>query len=115
VPGKNDRPKIVYSTDPGWQYMPKGPPGPPALGLPRAEGQTAYVSLDRRAKGKGMTVVEGIEAHPDDLAALAKKLKTRCGCGGTSREGRMEVQGDKRDEVARALEEWGYRVKRKGG
>jgi translation initiation factor 1 len=82
--------------------------------MPAAEGQTALVSLEKRVKGKVVTLVRGLTAHADDLAALAKKLKARCGAGGTERDGVIEVQGDHRETIAAALEAMGYAVRRKG-
>ena len=46
---------------------------------------------------------------------LATLLKNRCGTGGTAKDGRIEIQGDHRDNLARELEKLGYKVKRAGG
>ena len=47
--------------------------------------------------------------------ALAKKMQKACGVGGTVKDGRIEIQGDKRDEVARILTEAGFRAVFAGG
>ena len=113
-PRKDERPKIVFSTEPGWKPNYEVRTGPAALGMPATEGQTALVSLEKRVKGKVVTLVQGLLAHEDDLAALGKKLKARCGAGGTVQDGAIEVQGDHRETIAAALEGMGYAVKRRG-
>jgi len=113
-PRKESAPKIVYSTEPGWKPNYEVRTGPAALGMPATEGALAVVSLEKRVKGKAVTLVSGLVAHEDDLLALAKKLKARCSAGGTVQEGVVEVQGDHRDTVSKVLQDMGYAVKRKG-
>jgi translation initiation factor 1 len=66
-------------------------------------------------KGKGMTIVTGVPLHPEGLRDLAKKLKQKCGTGGTVKDGVIEIQGDQRDLLVLELEALGYTVKRTGG
>lgn len=66
-------------------------------------------------KGKGVTVVTGIPLPADDLLHFAATLKRKCGCGGTVRNGVIEIQGDKRDLLIDELVKQGFRVKRSGG
>ncbi|MCI0509740.1 translation initiation factor 1 (eIF-1/SUI1) [Chromohalobacter marismortui] len=66
-------------------------------------------------KGKGVTLVEGVPLKSDELKALAKALKKRCGTGGALKEGTIEIQGDHRDALKAELEARGYRVKLAGG
>lgn len=66
-------------------------------------------------KGAGVTVVTGVPLAGAALAALAKSLKTRCGAGGTVRNGTIEIQGDHRDAIVAALQDRGWTVKRSGG
>ena len=66
-------------------------------------------------KGKGVTVITGIPLDHQSLRKLAKRLKQRCGAGGTLKEGVIEIQGDHRDLVVEELEKQGYKVKRSGG
>jgi protein-tyrosine phosphatase len=76
------------------------------------------VRLGRETKGrrgKGVTIVSDIPLNESELLELAKKLKDRCGTGGTVKDGVIEIQGDQRDRLAAVLESMGYRVKRVGG
>jgi translation initiation factor 1 len=66
-------------------------------------------------KGKGVTVVTGIPLPLDRLDDLAKQLKKKCGCGGTVKDGTVEIQGDQRDLLVEELTKLGFKVKRVGG
>ena len=65
--------------------------------------------------GKAVTVVSGLPLLPDELKALAKELKQRCGTGGTVKDGVLEIQGDHRDLIVEELARRGYDAKRSGG
>src|SRR3954453_9254444 len=54
-------------------------------------------------KGKGVTVITGLRLPPAELDALATQFKKRCGCGGSSHDGRIEIQGDHRDTLVEEL------------
>jgi len=66
-------------------------------------------------KGKGVTIVTGLPLSAGELIDLAKDLKKKCGCGGTVKEGIIEIQGDMRDRLVDELTRQGYKVKRAGG
>jgi len=77
---------------------------------------TAGVTLDIRLetkgrKGKGATVIRGFFHTQEDLEALARKLKTACGAGGTVKEDTIEIQGDHRQKAADLLQKEGFKVK----
>lgn len=74
--------------------------------------QTARLLLEKRPKGKVVTVVSGLDPEGNDLADLATRLKTACGSGGTLKDGRVELQGDHREAAERALQKIGYKTKR---
>ena len=101
---------IVYSSDQG-RIRPdkKQPPAPKGDGIVRVGRET------KGRKGKGMTIVTGVPLHPEGLRDLAKKLKQKCGTGGTVKNGVIEIQGDHRDLLVSELEAMGYTVKRAGG
>lgn len=66
-------------------------------------------------KGKGVTVITGLQLNAKDLKALAKELKKKCGTGGTVADHNIEIQGDLRDRLVELLTKKGYTVKRVGG
>ena len=71
------------------------------------------MTIDRRQRaGKQVTLVSGFVGKQEDLAALGRILKTRCGVGGTAKDGQITVQGDFRDKVTALLQEMGYKAKR---
>ncbi len=104
---------MVYSTDPGFKY--KTEERTAANTLP-PEKQNLRVSLDRKKRGgKQVTLITGFAGSDDDLATLAKTLKTRLGVGGAAKEGEIIVQGDWRDRVVELLQAQGYvKTKRNG-
>ena len=109
TPGKR-RDGIVYSTR----------DIEPERGLPgdKRGSQDGVVRVGRETKGRkgaGVTVVLGAPLVGKELAALATELKKKCGAGGTLRDGVIEVQGDKRDQIIALLEKRGWAVKRSGG
>ena len=64
---------------------------------------------------KTVTVITGVPASQNEMAALAQQLKKLCGSGGTVKDGVIEIQGDHCDKVQAKLVEMGYKVKRAGG
>lgn len=66
-------------------------------------------------KGKGVTLIQGLELDPQALAQLAKQLKSRCGVGGTVRDDTIEIQSADRDKIKTLLEAAGFNVKLAGG
>lgn len=101
---------VVYSTNPDFQYQGETTVEPET---PEPAKQRLIVRIDRRQRaGKQVTLVEGFVGKSDDLAALAKTLKTRCGVGGTAKDGEITVQGDLRDKVVALLQSMGYNAKR---
>ena len=77
---------------------------------------TAKLRLSTAGRGgKTVTVIEGLPRNGAFLAELEKALKKACGTGGTVKDGQIEIQGDKRDEVARILTEANFRPVFAGG
>ena len=66
-------------------------------------------------KGKGVTLISGLQMTEKDMKALAKELKKKCGTGGTVANGKIEIQGEQRDRIVELLTKKGYQVKRVGG
>lgn len=101
---------VVYSTNPDFQYQQESTVEQDTL-EPRK--QRLVVRIDRRQRaGKQVTLVEGFVGRADDLAALAKTLKTKCGVGGTAKDGEITIQGDLRDKVTALLQGMGYNARR---
>ena len=73
--------------------------------------QTAKLAVERRAKGKQVTVIRGLKATENDLPALLTQLKSTCGAGGTIDGDALEIQGEHRERIQALLSQIGYRVK----
>ncbi|MGD9856227.1 MAG: translation initiation factor [Planctomycetaceae bacterium] len=73
--------------------------------------QTARIDVEKRKRGKHVTVIRGLAAADNDLPTLLTTLKSQCGAGGTLRDDEIEIQGDQRDRVRAVLQQFGYRVR----
>ncbi len=114
---KNKRDKgragVVYSTSDNFDYQYEG--GLEEETLPAAE-QNLKVMLDKKSRaGKQVTLVEGFVGTDEDLKELGKLLKSKCGVGGTAKDGEILIQGDFRTKVLEILQKEGYKAKRVGG
>ncbi len=104
---------IVFSTNRDYKY--DEPASADAETLPPAQ-QDLRVWLDRKQRaGKQVTLVRGFIGSDDDLQTLARELKSKCGVGGTAKDGEIIIQGDFRDRVADLLVKAGYKAKKAGG
>jgi translation initiation factor 1 len=74
------------------------------------EQQSVRIYTDSRRYGKIVTVVDGIDSTDIDIDDLARKLKNKCAAGGTTKEGKIELQGDHKKKVAQTLEEMGFKT-----
>ena len=72
------------------------------------ESQKIVVSLDKKKFGKTYTVISGINEHEVDIKDLAKKLKNKFACGGTAKNGVVELQGDHRRNAKEELTKLGF-------
>ena len=108
-----DRLGMVYSTKPDFQF--ESNTNGEADTLP-PEKQNLYVQLDRKQRrGKNVTLVTGFVGKDEDLKALAKLMKTKCGVGGSAKEGEILIQGDFCNKVIEILKSENYKVKHSGG
>lgn len=76
------------------------------------------IHIRRETRGRGgkqVTVIEGLGSDAAERKKLLKKIKSRCGTGGTQKEGLLEIQGDHRETIKDLLEQQGYRAKLSGG
>lgn len=72
------------------------------------ESQKITVELDKKKFGKIYTVISGINEHEVDVKDLAKKLKNKFACGGTAKDGKIELQGDHRRTAKEELVKLGF-------
>lgn len=109
---KNDwksRLNVVYSTNPDFSFEREEED---VVQTKANNKQNLRVQLDKKNRGgKIVTLVTGFVGTEEDLATLGKMLKTKCGVGGTAKEGEIVVQGDHRQRVVEILLKEGYKVK----
>lgn len=111
---QKDRVNIVYSTNPNFQYQLDEEDIQETL--PENQ-QKLYVSIDKKQRaGKEVTLIEGFIGEDDDLKELGKSLKSKCGVGGTAKDGIILIQGNFKEKIFELLIKEGYtQTKKKGG
>jgi len=110
---KKERINVVYSTNPSFSYQEEEEEVQDTLSKNQ---QKLYVSIDKKQRaGKEVTLIEGFIGLEDDLKELGKVLKSKCGVGGSVKDGEIIIQGNFRDKIIELLQKEGYGVKRKGG
>jgi translation initiation factor 1 len=100
---------VVYSTNPDFDYESNREEEPETL-VPAM--QRLKVVIDRKQrKGKTVTLVQGFTGKTDDLKELGKLLRTKCGTGGSEKEGEIILQGECEKKVREILRKEGYGMK----
>lgn len=110
---KKNREGVVYSTIPNFEYNHFS-----ALQQELADKnkQPLRVAVDYKGrKGKIATVITGFQGPDQDLQDLAKELKTKCGVGGSAKNGEIIIQGNQIDKVMDYLLKEGYSAAKKSG
>lgn len=110
--GLEDLGGFVFSTNENFE--PQTRENEETTPLPGEQRLEAHFSSKGRG-GKIATVIKGFEGKEEDLIALGKMLKKKCGVGGSVKDGEIIIQGDVREKVMQLLKDDGYRVKRVGG
>ena len=101
-----DRLNVVYSTNPDFNYDMDDDQEQVTLDKSK---QNLRVSLDRKNRGgKVVTLITGFAGTEDDLKELGKFLKSKCGVGGSAKDGEIIVQGDFKQKVLELLKKEGY-------
>lgn len=101
--------RMVYSTNPDFQPLDDSPEQAETLAPGK---QNLLVSLDKKQrKGKQVTLILNFIGNENDLKELGKTLKSKCGVGGTVKDGEIIIQGDFRQKIKTLLDSMGYRSK----
>jgi translation initiation factor 1 len=110
---KNSSGGIMYSTNPDFEFQQESKE---ISSTPANNQQDLRVQLDKKQRaGKAVTLITGFVGLGSDLLELGKKLKSKCGVGGTVKDGEIIIQGDFRDKIIQILQSEDYKVKRIGG
>lgn len=110
---KKKRVDVVYSTNPDYEYDYEGESVEETL---PPEEQNLKVRIEKKGRGgKTAVVVKGFIGSEDDLKDLAKTVKTKCGTGGSAKDGEIIIQGEMRNKVLEVLKKEGYNAKQAGG
>lgn len=97
---------MVYSTNPDFVFDEAAEDEVETLSVSK---QKLRVSIEKKGRGgKTVTLVKGFVGKDEDLKALAKSLKTKCGVGGAVKDNEIVIQGDLRDKVVSLLKTFGY-------
>jgi translation initiation factor 1 len=100
---------VVYSTNPDFQFDKNNESQGETL-IPAK--QVLKVTIDRKQrKGKSVTLIQGFIGKEEDIKDLAKILKTKCGVGGSAKDGEIVIQGELTQKVKDILRSLDYKVK----
>ena len=108
---RKNRKGVMYSTNPDFEYEFEGEE---VETLPKNK-QHLKVCIDKHRAGKIAVIIKDFVGTTEDLKSLGKMLKSKCGVGGSAKNGEIIIQGNVREKVMELLEKEGYNYKRVGG
>ena len=108
---KKNKKLTVYSTNPNFEY---DEDNYEVITLEPSD-QLLEVWIDKHRAGKTAIIIKGYVGNLSDIKTLSKKLKTKCGVGGSVKNGEIIIQGNVRDKIMDILKQDGYKYKRVGG
>ena len=108
---KKNKKLTVYSTNPNFEYNEENDKN---LTINPVD-QLLEVWIDKHRAGKTAVIIKGFIGNLSELKTLSKKLKTKCGVGGSVKNGEIIIQGNVRDKIMDILSKDGYKYKRVGG
>ena len=111
----DDNSRLVYSTESLSGDKRTAKAGKKKSTGPKGDGIVRVERSTKGRKGKGVTLITGLPLEGIPLKELAKKLKQKCGTGGTVKNGVIEIQGDHRDLLVEQLKTLGYKAVKAGG
>lgn len=97
---------LAYSTNK--QFFESYPKDEPIETLSNEKQRLRIKTDSKHRAGKIVTLIEGFVGTDEDIETLSKRLKTKCGVGGSVKEGLIIIQGDYKDKIILWLKEWGY-------
>ena len=108
---KKNKKLTVYSTNPNFEYDEDNHED---ITLEPSD-QLLEVWIDKHRAGKTAIIIKGFMGNLFEIKALSKKLKTKCGVGGSVKNGEIIIQGNVRDKIMDILSQDGFKYKRVGG
>ena len=108
---EKNRKGVMYSTNPDFKYEYEND----ELETLSNNEQNLKVCIDKHRSGKVAVIIKEFVGTTEDLKSLGKLLKSKCGVGGSVKNGEIIIQGNIRDKIMEILEQEGYNYKRVGG
>jgi translation initiation factor 1 len=102
---------LVYSTNPNYKQEEESHDDAPLL--PSQQDLRVWLEKNHRG-GKVASVIKGFVGSEADLEDLGKKIKQKCGTGGSVKDGEIIIQGDHRDKIMAMLSQLGFKAKKAG-